>query len=454
MAKAHAVHLVRRPNGAATTDQFEIAELDLAPVEDGQALVRNLLLSVDPYMRQLMSEAWPLNAPLGMGRAIGVVEQSRSPRLPEGALVVHNGGLQTHIVFDADDVGVRPLVTHEGVALESYLSMLGGTGLTAYAGLTKVFGVTKGDVVFLTSIAGGVGVAAAQIARQLGSAKVLGTTSADAKCRFAVNVLGADRAANWKTAAVSDFLAEYAGEGLSATLDGVGGGQLEAAIDASARHARIALVGGISHYDTGKPWVPPKNFEDIHFKALTVRGYAVRDYLDLREEAEDFLVPLMRSGAIVDPVTVTEGFAEAPAALVGVLQGANTGKAIVRSAISSEASLRACCRCRSLGATSCARSCRSPLLEVSAAAAVRPSILWWTAPRRRPRCCPARQYRLTSATASSTPASCYSSMLRAICPIWRSAPSVTNLFGGSHPPSRSTPVRRGKEYDAAETGKS
>jgi NADPH-dependent curcumin reductase CurA len=330
MFEAHAVHMVRRPNGAAATDQFEIAELELGPVGDGQALVRNLLLSVDPYMRQLMSEAWPLNEPLGMGRAIGVVEQSRSTHLPEGALVFHMGGLQTHIVLGADEPGVRPLVTHEGVALESYLSMLGGTGLTAYAGLTKVLGVTKGDVVFLTSIAGGVGVAAAQIARQLGAAKVLGTTRADAKCRFAVDVLGADAAINWKTAAVSDVLAEHAGEGLSATIDGVGGDQLEAAIDASARHARIALVGGISQYNTGKPWAPPRNFEDIHFKALNVRGYAVRDYMDLREEAEDFLVPLLRSGAIVDPVTIAEGFSEAPAALVGVLQGANTGKAIVR----------------------------------------------------------------------------------------------------------------------------
>jgi NADPH-dependent curcumin reductase CurA len=330
MVEAHVVHMVRRPNGAAATDQFEIATLELAPVGDGQALVRNLLLSVDPYMRQLMSEAWPLNAPLGMGRAIGVVEQSRSPRLPEGTLVFHMGGLRTHIVLDADDAGVRPLVTHEGVALESYLSMLGGTGLTAYAGLTKVLNVEAGDVVFLTSIAGGVGAAAAQIARRLGAVKVLGTTGTDTKCRFAVDVLGADRAVNWRTASLGDFLAEHAPDGLTATIDGVGGGQLEAAIDASARHARIALVGGISQYDTGNPWVPPRNFEDIHFKALTVRGYAVRDYLDLRAEAEDFLVPLLRSGAVVDPVTVTDGFAEAPAALVGLLRGANMGKAIVR----------------------------------------------------------------------------------------------------------------------------
>lgn len=330
MLEAQAVHMIERPNGAAATDHFRIAELELAEPADGQALVRNLLLSVDPYMRQLMTAAWPLHAPLGPGRAIGVVEQSRTPRLPEGTMVFHTGGLQTHIVLGPDDAGVRSLVTHEGVALESYLSMLGGTGLTAYVGMRKVLGVGEGDVVFLTSIAGGVGAAAAQIARQLGAAKVLGTTGTDAKARFAVDVLGADHVANWRTDGVREFLAEHAAEELTATLDGVGGGQLEAAIDASARHARIALVGGISQYDTGGSWAPPSNFEEIHFKALAVRGYAVRDYLDVREEAEDFLVPLLRAGRIADPVTVADGFADAPAALVGVLQGANTGKALVR----------------------------------------------------------------------------------------------------------------------------
>ncbi|MFI5493442.1 MDR family NADP-dependent oxidoreductase [Actinoplanes sp. NPDC051859] len=329
MLTGHAVHMTQRPIGTATTDQFRIVELELAPVGEGQALVRNLLLSVDPYMRQLMSEGWPLNAPLGMGRAIGVVEQSRSLRLPEGTLVFHTGGLQTHVVLDADEPGVRRLVVHEGVELQSYLSILGGTGLTAYVGLTKVLAVADDDIVFLTSIAGGVGVAAAQIARRLGAAKIVGTAGTDAKCALAVDVLGADAAVNWKTTSVRDFLSEHVGGNLSATLDGVGGEQLEAAIEASARHARIAIVGGISQYDASAPWAPPRNFQDIHFKALSVRGYAVRDYAELREEAEDFLVPLLRSGEVVDRVTVSEGFSEVPAALVGLLQGSNTGKAIV-----------------------------------------------------------------------------------------------------------------------------
>lgn len=330
MAEALAVHLVRRPDGAPVADDFAVVGFDPGPVGDGQVLVRNVLLSVDPYMRQLMTEAWQLGTPTGVGRAIGVVERSRSARLPEGTLVANNGGLQTHVLLDGDSPAIRPLTTHEGVPLESYLSLLGGTGLTAYVGLTRILNITKGDVLFLTSISGAVGVAAAQIARPLGAAKVLGTTGTDEKVRLALDVLGADHVVNWRTGSVGAFLAEHAGDGLTATLDGVGGDQLEAAIDASARFGRIALVGGISQYDTGKPWAPPANFEDIHFKSLAVVGYAVRDHLNLREESEDFIVPLLRSGAVTDPVTVADGFEQTPAALIGVLSGANTGKQLVR----------------------------------------------------------------------------------------------------------------------------
>jgi hypothetical protein len=331
MATTRAVHLLDRPHGAPSADLFELVEFELPALEPGQVLVHNQLLSVDPYMRQLMDGSWPLREPLSRGRAIGVVAESRSAKFREGDHVFHSGGWRSAVVLDEDTVGLRAFTPHPDVPLESYLSVLGGTGLTAYAGIKEILGVGDGDTVFLTSIAGAVGVAAAQIARQLGAKTVLGTASTDAKVAHVVDELGVDAALNYRTGDLDEFLAEHARDGLTATLDGVGGDALESAIRASADHARIALVGAISQYNNeGRPWRPPANFEDLHFKSITLRGYAVRDYGSLRVELEEWLIPRLVDGSVKDAVQVTDGFDHLIEAFLGMLNSANLGKALVR----------------------------------------------------------------------------------------------------------------------------
>lgn len=331
MATARAVHLLDRPHGAPSADLFELVELELPPLEPGQMLVHNLLLSVDPYIRQLMDGEWPLREPLSRGRAIGLVAESTSEKFQVGQYVFHSGGWRSAVVLDDTTVGLRAFTPAPGVPLESYLSLLGGTGLTAYAGIKEILGVHDGDTVFITSVAGGVGVAAAQIARGLGATTVIGTASTDAEAEFVVNELGVDAALNYRTGDLNEFLAKHARDGLTATLDGVGGEQLESAIRASASHARIALVGAISQYNNeGKPWRPPANFEDLHFKNITLRGYAVRDYASLRIEDEQWLIPRLIDGSVQDAVHVSEGFDHIIDAFLGVLDGANLGKALVR----------------------------------------------------------------------------------------------------------------------------
>lgn len=331
MATTRAVHLLDRPHGTPSAELFELVEFELPALEPGQILVHNQLLSVDPYMRQLMDGSWPLREPLSRGRAIGVVAESTSAKFAAGDYVFHSGGWRSAVVLDEDTVGLRAFTPNPAVPLESYLSVLGGTGLTAYAGIKEILGVHEGDTVFLTSIAGGVGIAAAQFARALGATTVIGTASSDAKVDFVVNTLGVDAAVNYRTGDLDEFLAKHAQDGLTATLDGVGGDQLESAIRASASHARIALVGAISQYNNeGTPWRPPANFEDLHFKSITLRGYAVRDYGSLRVELEDWLIPKLVDGSVTDAVQVTDGFDHVIDAFLGMLTSANIGKALVR----------------------------------------------------------------------------------------------------------------------------
>jgi NADPH-dependent curcumin reductase CurA len=204
---AQAIHLLARRQGVPTADLFALVEHEVPDIAAGQALVRNRFLSVDPYMRQLMDDEWPLNAPLGGGRAIGRVVASRAELLPEGAWVFHHSGWSSHAVVTADEPRVRVVEPADGIPLSHYLSVLGGTGLTAYAGMRAVLDVRPGESVFVTSAAGGVGSVAGQIARLLGAGLVVGSTGSAAKMEHVTKVLGFDAAFDYHTAPVADLLA-------------------------------------------------------------------------------------------------------------------------------------------------------------------------------------------------------------------------------------------------------
>ncbi|AUY51249.1 NADP-dependent oxidoreductase [Streptomyces sp. CB01881] len=326
---ALAVHQVSRPSGRATAADFAFVEETVPAPAEGQALVENIYQSVDPYMREEMDEGgWELNAPLE-GRTLGRVVESRSPALPVGSLVHHRRAWRTHSVVDAAEAWIVP--DFAGVPLSAHLGILGGTGLSAWVGLTRVARLQPGETVFISAAAGGVGTAAGRIARLLGAGRIVGSAGSAAKVKHLTEDLGFDAAFDYHDGPIADRLREAAPGGLDVYFDNVGGDHLEGAITALRDHGRIAWCGAVAQYDhLQDPPAAPRNLYDVVGKSLRMEGFLVRNHLDARPELYDFLVPHLRSGAVVPDETVVRGFENVVDAFLGVLGGANTGKMIVQ----------------------------------------------------------------------------------------------------------------------------
>ncbi|MFF4221816.1 NADP-dependent oxidoreductase [Streptomyces abikoensis] len=326
----HAVHQVAQPKGMPTADDFAFVTATLPDPVAGQALVENLYLSVDPYMRECMNGVWELNAPLE-GRSVGRVLASEDPRLAVGDLVFHRQGWRTHALVTADEA--RVIRQAEGVPLSAYLSVLGGTGLSAYVALTRIARLQEGESLFVSAAAGGVGTAAGQLARILGAGRVIGSAGSPAKVRHLVEDLGFDAAFDYHDGPVTALLREAAPDGVDACLENVGGDHLEAAIDVVRPHGRIVWCGAVSTYnDPENPPAAPRNLYEVVGKSLRLEGFLVREYPHLQEEMEEALIPHIRSGRLVPDETVADGFDDVVDAFLGMLRGENTGKMIVRVA--------------------------------------------------------------------------------------------------------------------------
>ncbi|MGW3043276.1 NADP-dependent oxidoreductase [Kitasatospora sp. NPDC001159] len=326
---ARAVHLVCRPSGAPRAENFAFVDETVPALAAGEALVENLYQSVDPYMREEMDEGgWALHAPLE-GRTLGRVVESRADALPVGALVFHRQAWSTHSVVTAERANLLP--DFVGVPLSAHLSILGGTGLSAWVGLTRIARLQPGETLFVSAAAGGVGTAAGRIARLLGAGRIIGSTGSAAKAAHLTGHLGFDAAFDYHDGPIADRLREAAPDGLHVYLDNVGGDHLEGAISAMRDRGRIAWCGAVAQYDNPQDPPPaPRNLYDIVGKNLRLEGFLVRDHLDALPELYDFLVPHLRSGALVPDETVVDGFDHVVDAFLGMLRGANTGKMIVR----------------------------------------------------------------------------------------------------------------------------
>ncbi|MET9695317.1 NADP-dependent oxidoreductase [Streptomyces sp. NPDC006529] len=318
----------RRPRGMPVPEDFAEVELPLVPPAAGQAVVENLWLSVDPYMRECMDGDWELHAPLE-GRSIGRVVESCSAELPVGALVFHREGWRTRAVVNAAEVRVLP--RYEGVAPQSFLGLLGGTGLTAYVALTRIARLRAGDTVYVSAAAGGVGTAAGRLARLLGAGRIVGSAGSAAKVRLLTEELGYDAAFDHRAGpGLSGQLERAAPEGIDVYVDNVGGAHLEAAIGAMREHGRIAWCGAVAQYNAGSAPAAPRNLFDLVEKSIRLEGFLVSRHGDAQVELEEFLVPHLRSGRVTDRLHVTEGFERTVDAFLGMLRGENTGKAVVR----------------------------------------------------------------------------------------------------------------------------
>ncbi|MFI0448118.1 NADP-dependent oxidoreductase [Actinomadura sp. 6N118] len=324
------IRLASRPTGEPVPDNFELTEVEVPQPGKGQILVRNTWMSVDPYMRGRMDDAesymppFQIGAPLE-GSAVGEVIASGDPGIPVGAKVTHFLGWREHVVLNVSDA----VVIDTGLARpEDYLGALGTTGLTAYLAVTDIAPVKEGDVVFVSGAAGAVGSVAGQLARKLGAAKVIGSAGGPEKAKKLVEDFGFDAAIDYRTGDLPAQLAEHAPEGIDVYVDNVGGDHLEAAIETLNVHGRVALVGMISEYNAPVPG--PRNLYSAVTKRLTLRGVLVTDHLDRFPEYIGKAAGWLADGTLHTEETVVEGLENAPAAFLGVLRGANTGKMLVR----------------------------------------------------------------------------------------------------------------------------
>lgn len=330
-ATGRAWHLTARPQGWPTPDDFALRDEPVTEPADGQILVRNIHLSVDPYMRGRMSDAKSYAAPYELdepmtGGAVGVVLASRADGFSPGDHVLHELGWREYATLD----GRRATkVDPDAAPLSTYLGVLGMPGLTAYAGLVRVAGFQPGDTVFVSGAAGAVGSEVGQIARLKGASRVVGSAGSDEKVELLTGEYGFDAALNYKNGPVADQLKEAAPDGIDVYFDNVGGEHLEAAIGALNLHGRIAVCGMISQYNATEPTPAPRNLSQIIAKRFRMQGLLVRDHQDLQPEFVREVSAWVRSGELKYRETVVEGVENALDAFLGLLRGENVGKMIV-----------------------------------------------------------------------------------------------------------------------------
>lgn len=329
---AREIHLIARPTGEPTADDFAVVERELPDPGEGELLVRNVVMSVDPYMRGRMSDAksyadpYELNQPMH-GGAVGEVIASGTDDVPEGALVLHGLGWRDHALVEAKDA--RRVDPHLA-APSAYLGVLGMPGFTAYVGLLDVAEMKQGDVVFVSGAAGAVGSLVGQVAKLRGASRVIGSAGSDEKVAYLSEELGFDAAFNYKQAPVAEQLAKAAPDGIDVYFDNVGGDHLEAALDSMRLFGRIAFCGAISGYNATEQVPGPRNYRSILTNRLTVRGFIQSDHMDRYADFQREMSAWVSDGRIKFVETVVEGLDNALDAFLGLFHGQNTGKMIVK----------------------------------------------------------------------------------------------------------------------------
>ncbi|MCG6493495.1 NADP-dependent oxidoreductase [Kitasatospora sp. A2-31] len=326
-------HLAARPQGWPVPTDFALVEAPVRAPEEGEILVRNAYLSVDPYMRGRMNDVKSYVPPFQLGRpmdggAVGYVVASAAEGFAPGDAVLHGLGWREYATVAAGHaVKVDP-----SVPLSAYLGVLGMTGLTAYAGLLEVGGLKEGDKVFVSGAAGAVGSMVGQIAKLKGAALVVGSAGSAEKVAKLVGEYGFDAAFNYKDGPVAEQLAKAAPEGIDLYFDNVGGEHLEAAIGALGVHGRAVLCGAIAQYnDTSAP-AAPRNLAMAIGKRLRLEGMLVSDHSALQPQFVAEVGGWLREGRLRNEETVVDGFENTAEAFLDLLRGANTGKMVVRLA--------------------------------------------------------------------------------------------------------------------------
>lgn len=329
------IHFAQRPALEPSTDCFKLTENTISEeLADGQVLVKNLWMSVDPYMRPRMNDVKSYIPPFQIGQvleggAIGVVLKSKNPKLPEGTSVESMKGWREYFISDGKGLGIRDT---SAIAAQDYLGILGMPGITAYVG-TKILGEAReGQTVFVSGAGGAVGSLVCQIAKALGCT-VVGCTGSDEKVAWLREEAGIDAAFNYKTC--EDFaatLAELCPKGIDLFFDNVGGSQLDGALLNMRKNSRAILCGTIEDYNTDpEQRHGVKNLFKVVTLGVTMKGFVVLDYM--AEHHQAFIKDMQqwrKEGKINWQETVHQGIENAPEAFLGLFSGANLGKMLVK----------------------------------------------------------------------------------------------------------------------------
>jgi NADPH-dependent curcumin reductase CurA len=316
--KNRRIVLASRPRGAASVENFRLETVDIPPLADGQVLVRNHWLSLDPYMRGRMNDArsyaapQPLNETM-IGGTAGEVVESRNPDFAVGDKVVGIFGWQQYGVSDGK--GLRKVDTSQ-IPLAAYLGAVGMPGVTAWYGLNRIIGPKAGETIVVSAASGAVGSVVGQLAK-----------SAD-KCRYVTEELKFDACIDYKSQDVAQALRDSCPKGIDGYFENVGGAILEAVLPRMNAFGRIALCGMIAGYD-GEP-IPLRNPNWFLVSRLKLEGFIVSEHMEVWPQALKELAGHAAAGRIKYRETIAQGLENAPAAFIGMLHGKNFGKQLVK----------------------------------------------------------------------------------------------------------------------------
>ncbi len=323
------VLLISRPDVAASADNFRLIETHVPPVEQGQVLVRNHFLSLDPYMRGRMSASksyatpQPLDAVM-QGATVGVVEESRNPKWAKGDTVLGAFGWQEWGL--SDGAGLKRIDAGR-IPMSAYLGTVGMPGVTAWYGLNKIIAPKSGETIVVSAASGAVGTVVGQLAKRHGCT-VVGIAGGAEKCAYVERELGFDACVDYKAGHLADHLATATPEGIDGYFDNTGGPILDAVLTRMNPHGRIAVCGAIAGYDgQAQPLAEPRIILTMR---LLIQGFIVSEHLELWPQALGEVGGYVADGTLKYRESVAHGLENAVEAFLGMLKGRNFGKQLVK----------------------------------------------------------------------------------------------------------------------------
>lgn len=329
MAQYQKIVLASRPRGAVEPANFRLESAQVPDLNEGEVLVRNHFLSLDPYMRGRMSEAksyaaaQPLDQTM-MGGAAGEVVASRNGRFAVGDMVV---GMLGWAEMGVSDGAMLRKVDTSRIPLSAYLGVVGMPGMTAWYGLNKIMCPKPGETILVSAASGAVGSAVGQLARRQGC-RAVGIAGGPEKCAYVVEELGFDACVDYKAGNLAADLAAAAPDGIDALFENVGGPGFDATLPLMNAFGRIALCGLIAGYNGDDLAV--RNLRFMLTSRLSLRGFIVTEHMEFWPEGLRELASLVASGELKYRETVAQGLAAAPEAFIGLLGGRNFGKQLVK----------------------------------------------------------------------------------------------------------------------------